>query len=424
VAVGQTRSLAGRGFIAAVVLSLTASSGLLIALSPALYAWILGVVVCFIGPRWLLLVAAVVAGFIVPTTPLVGKLIVTDLLLLGFVTRSVVARTLASEGWRFTTLNANWWLFLFLGWAWLSLALAGSSQTAPALGRITLYALVFATISDDDRPNRSILVSLALFAAVEAILALGGVTPRLGSRLLGFYGDPGVFGFLMMSGVAAAQILNKVARWLLTPILLLAMALTQTRGIWIAGAVVIAVLAVPHIQRRSLRIVTISIIVAAVAFWVQAELAPRLSLQPESLLVRVASWESAIALIESQPFTGYGWAVGIAEIPAGSVPPYNLWLNVAASAGIVGALLMTGFLASLVRELIKAAHRLPRLYLAFLAGFLVLSLGEMTLYAGSPSSIVFFVLGGSGLAASHTTRNTMRRNDFDTKSSGLRKDPS
>jgi hypothetical protein len=117
-------------------------------------------------------------------------------------------------------------------------------------------------------------------------------------------------------------------------------------------------------------------------------------LNPASVTLRTLSWSEGYALLTSQPAFGYGWAIGKLF---GSLPTFNLWLNIGASTGVVGILTFGLFAGSLVVWLSRQREPIARYVLAYVAGFFVLSVGEMTVWAASAMTITFFGIAGAAV---------------------------
>lgn len=377
----------------AIVIAVVAA-GYAIAQRSELSLALAGAVVAVIAPPWVLLAGAIVAQDVLPREPIVGQLILSDLCLMAFVMRWAIARVIDSDRARLTR-SRYLWLGGFLAWAWLGVVVGGS-PTATALGRVTLYGAVFVAASTDRRLARPLLQLLALYAAFEAFLSLTGFTSSTGLRLLGFYGDPGVFGALMLAGVAGSMVLPFRLRLFTMPLVVSAGILTFTRATWVAMAIQGALILLPRVRRRRALIAALVAVVVALAFWAAPIVTERFGLNPHSVPLRVSSWQRAVELIRDEPVNGHGWDVG-GTLGRG-VAPYNLWLNTAASTGVVGALLLTGFLAAVVRDLVRVRNRVAQAGLIYVVAFLVLSLQTMTIHAAGTVTIAFFSVAGVCLA--------------------------
>jgi O-antigen ligase len=372
--------------------------GFLVAEAPGPIVAGLLVTAALVLPPWMLLISSIILAHVLPGYTLVGALQGPDIALLLYLIRwsaMVLARGRAGFQDRRVVLI----LALSVGWWWISLILSGSTGTALALTRITLYATVFAAATSEKGLGRALLAGVAVYAAIEAALSLVGVTLRVEGRLAGTYGDPGIFGLLMLAGIAAAGVLPRpmplIARSLTIPALIL----TLTRGAWIAVAVSLLTIAWPHVNRRMVRLAAAGALVLALSWWLVPLATTQLGLDPRSLPIRVASWRAGLELAADEPITGHGWALGERFYSSGQPQPFNTWINVAASSGVIGAVILGAFVLRLLRILSRSEETVARSWFAYLAGFLTLSLGEMTIYATSPATILFFVLTGAVVAS-------------------------
>ena len=364
-------------------------------------------IIAFICPRWLLLAGAIVTNRALVGYEVIGHLQAADILLLIFLLRWL-SGMLASGVLRTPPRALTLWLGTFLLWAWISLVLASSWQTGWALGRITMYAAVFVAASMDAHSARPLLRFIAAYACLEALLALIGVTARVEGRLYGIVGDPVQTGLLMLAGLAAVRTLGMFPRRIAYVLLWATIVLTFTRSIWVASSVSLLVVAWPNLRTRLMRVAAVTLLALAASWWLIPVATTTFHLSSESIDLRVQSWTSGVHLVQSKPIVGNGWAIGTAS-DISTPPPFNLWINVAASTGIPGALLLTGFLVRLTASLAYSREALPRVWFQYVVGFLVLSLGEMTVWAAGSSTIEFFALTGAVVGALDTTLASPRR---------------
>jgi hypothetical protein len=368
--------------------------------SPAATGLVLAVALLCTLPAWTLLALTVLSLQVQPfiDTSFISPFQVADVLLLVFVARGAAHLLIGPHPPSGMRNVSSVWLLLFLGWAWASLAAVGSWDTALALGRVSLYGAAFFFAARDESLARPLLYTVVVSAAAE--VAFGVV--RAGApdtRLVGTYGDPHQLGILLLAALPVTLLLPRI--WVRVPALVIVVAglfLTYTRGIWIAGTAELALLALPFMRRYVVRVGLVAAVVTGVALWLQERVSQQFNLSAQSLPLRVRSWETALSLIRDDPVLGSGWAVGLKLGPLGT-PPYNVWLNLGASTGVPGVLLFIVFVGVLTWELARSRQAVARATLVFLAGFLVLSLGEMTLYAAAGGTILFFIVSGSGLGA-------------------------
>jgi hypothetical protein len=405
------RGRVGRSTALLLVILAVLAIGYVSAERPFGMAGLLGLVAALISPRWCLLGIAIASGHFLQGYQLPGGLIVSDLLLAVYVARVIASRLAGREapfrwGWR-------GWLVAFVGWAWLSLIVTGSWVTATALARVTVYAVVFLLASQDRSLAKPLFRFVAAYATFEAVLALTGVIPPALGRLAGLYGDPGVFGLLMLAGIAGTFTLPRWLRAICLPLLILATFLTFSRNVWVAAIAMFAIVILPRIQRRFLLVVAIIGVICLVGYLAAAYVTSQFDLNPQSLPLRLRSWETAVGFIQDHPGFGLGWDLG-GQFGHGTgvFPPYNLWLNVAASTGILGAVLLTIWLAFLVKTLAQASGILPRAGLLLTVAFLTNSIQAMSIYAAGTVAITFFILAAAAVAAAEKEMESPLQDDY------------
>jgi len=307
-------------------------------------------------------------------------------------------------------------LLAFAAWAWLSVAATTSWGSATALGRVTLYAACFACLSLTSRSARPLFLFVMWLSLLQLVLSV-----LLNVELDTFVGDPHQLGMLLLAGLAGTAFLVRPrSRLLVSIVLLVGIIATTRRGIWIAGAAEVTALLVTRAQGKVQKLAPIALAVALAVgasllgvLSAEEQLQTDLSLNEDSVQLRSESWQYGLQLAAGHPLLGVGWASGNADIEEGVVrglppihaqdtfAPYNLWINLAASTGIVGAALFTMFLVTLGRGYIAAttAHPAARAGIVLLVGFVVLSVSEMTLYAAAPATINFLLLSGAALGS-------------------------
>jgi hypothetical protein len=155
------------------------------------------------------------------------------------------------------------------------------------------------------------------------------------------------------------------------------------------------------------------LLVAVVGALVAQPITQILGLNPDSLTLRVVSIQSGYRLGMSSALIGVGWAgVGDGTEPSETAfPPFNLWINVLRGLGIPGVILLSAYLLSVL----SGAAQRPRTMLLFGSAFVMLSLSEMTLYAGSRLTLLFFAM--SMIACTPRSRNCGGGNDVDGRRS-------
>jgi O-antigen ligase len=237
-----------------------------------------------------------------------------------------------------------------------------------------------------------------VYAAIDATLALAGVTPSSGYRLLGIEGDPGTLGLTLLAGIAGSLVLSPWVRTVTLLPITVGIMFTLTRGVWIAAAGTMAVALMPRVHRRGLRVAIVAGLIVISGVMSIPWLTNELDLNPFSIDLRLVSWTSALDLIRSQPIVGVGWGgEQLFSISSNTPLPFNLWLNVAVTTGVVGALLLTVFLIGLLRALVGSMHPVARAGLAYCVGMLMFSLGATFMFGGSSVAIDFFLLTGAAI---------------------------
>ena len=388
IARGGLSSIGATGLtIAALILSIGFGVG--VTTRPGLTILAISTVIAFLLPVWVPLAVALVAMWfrsLVPELP--SGLLLSDVAMGIFMLRWAAPWFLYERDKRLQT--STWWLLAFLSWAWIAM-LFNQGEEHLALARISAYGALFIATSVTRGVAKPLYILAALAAAIQvAVLVASGVI---------LVGDPHQLGQIAMAGIAGAQFVrNKVWRSALFLLSLAGVALCFRRGIWIAGAVEIGVLGLPLLRNRQGRKrLVLGVLVGAIAafgmYQAQEALTARLGLNEESIVLRQEGWGNAITAIQADPIVGHGWATAVES----GQPAYNLGLNVAASVGIAGAVLIAGFFTALVLTLSKRSDRESVGVFAYLLGFLVLSMAEMTFYAAAAGTAAFFVLLGAAV---------------------------
>ncbi|MGW0828103.1 O-antigen ligase family protein [Streptomyces sp. NPDC002845] len=348
-------------------------------------------------PPALLLAGAIVLGhgLGVPALqqPLVGPLLISDVLLLSHLLRCLVQRRTEQKA---AHRHVKVWLGLFLAWSFLATVGAGTAIT-PLL-RITVYCAVFALLSNRETDRGQIYRVVLGYALVNIV---GGVLQGQ-TRLVGLdIGDPAQMGVLLLAALCPllTSEMRFTGRWAVGAVLLFGIFLTQTRSVWFATVVVLAVWA----QKKVSLVRLTAVFLAFGLLGLKAvDLVTRwFGLNPASGDLRVVSVVNGIRAGLEDPVFGAGWGYVSsvehlrisASGAADQIQPYNLLVNVFASAGLPAVLMLMLFLGELLRRL--TLHRAAPLL--FTVGVLAMSLVEMTLYAGSMLTVLFFTYAGMGL---------------------------
>ncbi|MEX1264140.1 MAG: O-antigen ligase family protein [Actinomycetota bacterium] len=326
-----------------------------------------------------------------------GLPLLSDVLIMLFIGRSAVGLLLGRQPPQ-AARKPIVALGCFFATAWLALAFTGELETAAAFARISLYGALFVAASCDREGARATMISIALFASLEALLGILGLTPRVAGRLYGLYGDPGQTGLLLLAGYSFSTLLPQPWKTASTVLTAFGIVLTQTRST--AMALIVATLAWhwPRLRRGRLKLAVVAIMLVLIGWWLIPIATERFGLNAASIALREKSWWVGFSLIAREPLVGHGWAVGgLPTSGPGEQAPYNLWLNVAASTGLVSVAFLALFTYFLLDAIWRSDRRECSALIPFLLGFLVQSLGEMTFYAASASTIAFF--GLTGIAA-------------------------
>jgi hypothetical protein len=178
--------------------------------------------------------------------------------------------------------------------------------------------------------------------------------------------------------------------------LVLSAILTLRRGIW-AGLIAAAA---STVFKRRPWLALATILLSLAAGWMATGTVTQIAgLSPSSIALRTTSIREGLALWRERPMSGWGWAWW-ARSPTDDLVPYNLFVNSLAAAGILGGLLVTSYLAALLVR----AWRSGSLWVPFLVFFCVLSTSEMTIFAGSAATLLFFFVAGAIHAAPRRER--------------------
>jgi hypothetical protein len=356
-------------------------------------------------PPAVLLTAAVVTvhglGTAALAAPVAGPLLASDVLLLVYLVRALaLPRPVNTAPHRLI----GPCLVLFLAWSVLATALAGASVT-PLL-RIAVYGAVFLALSRHGTDRRVVYGVMLGYAMVNLV---GGMLQGQ-TRLVGLdVGDPAQTGALLLA--ALCPLLTRELRFtgsrVVAAALLGGIFLTQTRGVWFAAIVVLAVWALPRVSLA--RLVAVFLALGVLGLRTVDWVTDHFGLNGTSIDFRVHSIGNGIRDGLANPLFGSGWGnvssmshlrAHIADAPE-EVRPYNLFVSVFAFVGVPGLLLLTLALGGLLHALI-ARKDAP---LLFTVAVLAMSLTEMTLYAGSMLTLLFFVYAGMGLGPAEARRS-------------------
>ncbi|MFI2369186.1 O-antigen ligase family protein [Streptomyces sp. NPDC018833] len=350
-------------------------------------------------PPEVLLAAALVTGSGLGITalqaPLVGPLLLSDLLLLACLGCLLQRRPGEAKHDRFLAVS----LALFVGWSLLATLHVGTSVT-PLL-RIALYGAVFLLLARHRGNRKPVYAIVTCYALVNVV---GGVIQDQ-TRLVGLdIGDPAQTGALLLA--ALCPLLTSELRtplpWLVGAVLLCGIFLTQTRSVWFATVVVLVVWAQKRLTLPRLLVwfTALALLGLQTVSWVTGVF----GLNSTSADYRWQTIDAGLRRGFESPLFGSGWGYASSgldhSVPSylnqavDSVLPYNLFVCVFASVGVPGVLMLALFVCRLLHRLV-ARRGAP---LLFTVAVLAMSLTEMTLYAGSMLTLLFFTYAGMGLA--------------------------
>jgi O-Antigen ligase len=380
--------------------------GMASVLAPKAVATAVGLVVVMIAAPGLLLFFAVILfhGLGNAEAVRVGSVTATDVLLGLWLIRQL-ARA-AMDRHRLQVARSSRWLAAFLAWAWLVTLLHGVRVTP--LMRVTLYVAVSILLTNaGEIDRRAIRTAIVIYAAIEIVLTAPHI---FRTRLVGeTIGDSAQFGLLLLACLAVLVGCARPStfrRWSVAIVLIWTIA-TVTRGIWFSLGVMLTLVLAKRLSFR--RLVAVVAGGAVLGFLAIGPLTARLDLNASSGGVRLDSIRYGIAAAKDSPVTGHGWAsqstqttLARPQEPAAR-PAFNLFVNVAAALGLPGVALLVTYLIQLFRELARG----PRDAFLFGAAFFALSLTEMTIYAGSLGTVLFFLYAGLGSGRTATEDATV-----------------
>jgi hypothetical protein len=375
-------------------------SVVVVAKSTAYAPVISGSLLALLVPSGTVLAGAVVLGHGLGNegvrSSLYGPLGLTDLLLLVWLFRSLGQRQASrGRGSRYT-IAALTALIAFLSWSLLVTYIDGASITP--LVRLVVYGAVFAYLAMYGVNRKQLYIPIVLYAVFNIVVGIA-----LGQhRLTGFdVGDPAQMGGLILAALCPllSRELRFRGRWLIVAMLLCGIILTQTRSVWFATIVVLVVWAQRRLSLR--RVIMLTVSLTFIGLIVVAPLTRTLGLNETSADLRIQSISNGIQSGLAHPLLGSGWAsISVVDLSSPSratinqyTLPFNLFVNIFTSVGLPGVLLFLAFFAILLRRL-SMTREAP---LLFTVAVLAMSITEMTIYAGSTLTILFFIYAGMGL---------------------------
>jgi len=360
--------------------------GLVLTRSPKLAVAVVAIAVAALLPSWLLVTASLVTvrglGGLLPSAGLPSWQTVSALLVLTAVVKWTLARRRHSHGRpsRLALLVAA-----LMVWLLVTAIALGTVLTAPL--RLVPFALIPLVYFEDARGEQKLLRGIVAFALIEAALSI----KQFPTRLYGIHvRDPHEMGFLLVGSLAVVisdTVHLKHPRWV-TAALLVSIAATRTRGVWLAALVLLALWIIPRATgRRALLLAAGAVVVGALLF---SPLSHAFDLNPHSSSIRTQSVSAGLKNATHHPIFGEGWS-STKVVPGVPKPPGDRPYDLVVFFAVVG-----GFPAALLAllMLIEAAHTASRRHfgaLLFFGAFIAFSVSESTLYPGSLTAPLFFI---------------------------------
>ncbi|WP_237519646.1 O-antigen ligase family protein [Streptomyces sp. HUCO-GS316] len=334
--------------------------------------------------------------------PMPGLLLISDVLLLAYLLWGLAQRPIGKAA-RIGLVGL--FLVVFLAWSFLATTLAGTSVT-PLL-RIAVYGAVFLILSRRGA-DRSLLYGMVVCYAVVNVV--GGVLQGQ-TRLMGLdVGDPGQMGALLVAALCPLLTaeLRFSGRWIIGAVLLYGIYLTQTRSVWFATIVVLVIWAQKKLSLS--KVIVILLLLAALGLMAVDWVTQQFGLNEYSTYLRTQSVVNGIHNGLAHPLLGSGWgqvaSMGhfqpLTSEAVDPVYPYNLLISVFTFVGVPGVLMLVLFFGGLLRHLVSRRQAPLLVTLDFLAH----SVTEMSLYAASMQTLLFFIYAGIGLAPNGRTPQT------------------
>ncbi|MFK4106524.1 O-antigen ligase family protein [Streptomyces sp. NPDC019531] len=326
--------------------------------------------------------------------PVAGLLLISDVLLLTYLLWSLAQRPTGKAA---PTGLVGLFLVVFLAWSFLATTHAGASVT-PLL-RITVYGAVFLILARRGADRRLLYGIVLCYALVNVV---GGVWQGQ-TRLIGLdVGDPGQLGALLVAALCPLLTaeLRFAGRWIIGAVLLYGIYLTQTRSVWFATIVVLVIWAQKKLSLY--KVIVILLLLAALGLMAVDWVTQEFGLNEYSTYLRTQSIVNGIHNGLEHPLLGSGWGQvasmshfqPLTSEAVDPVYPYNLFIGVLTFAGAPGVLMLVMFFGGLLRHLVSRRQAALLVTLDFLAH----SVAEMSLYAGSMQTLLFFIYAGMGLA--------------------------
>ena len=336
----------------------------------------------------MMMYAVIAEAFLIPLAPLAAMVA----LLLGCAAMLLRLRIDRSFHLRRLPYDAPALLFVVIGLLSVAVAPDKAFSFYNFYHLVPIYALTYLLVGQTLRKTRElqrVAFAMALSAALVILYGFyqfifgidissmkwvdGEAFPELSKRVFSTWENPNILaGYLDIVACIAVGLIGVLQRgWRILAILLLAATLACLGMTYARGAcLVVAVVLAGYGALRDWRILLGIAVVGAGALLVDPVLADRLlsvfTRVDTSSEMRLAFWESTIAMVMDHPFLGIGWGMYfmvypeydfyLQGAPVQIVHAHNMYLNYAAEIGIPGALsFLWFFFGSLVLAL-----RVPR----------------------------------------------------------------
>ena len=336
----------------------------------------------------MMMYAVIAEAFLIPLAPLAAMVA----LLLGCGAMLLRLRIDRSFHLRRLPYDAPALLFVVIGLLSVAVAPDKAFSFYNFYHLVPIYALTYLLAGQTLRKTRElqrVAAAMALSAALVILYGFyqfifgidissmkwvdGEAFPELSKRVFSTWENPNILaGYLDIVACIAVGLIGVLQRgWRILAILLLAATLACLGMTYARGAcLVVAVVLAGYGALRDWRILLGIVVVGAGALLVDPVLADRLlsvfTRVDTSSEMRLAFWESTVAMVMDHPFLGIGWGMYfmvypeydfyLQGAPVQIVHAHNMYLNYAAEIGIPGALsFLWFFFGSLVLAL-----RVPR----------------------------------------------------------------
>ena len=336
----------------------------------------------------MMMYAVIAEAFLIPLAPLAAMVA----LLLGCGAMLLRLRIDRSFHLRRLPYDAPALLFVVIGLLSVAVAPDKAFSFYNFYHLVPIYALTYLLVGQTLRKTRElqrVAFAMALSAALVILYGFyqfifgidissmkwvdGEAFPELSKRVFSTWENPNILaGYLDIVACIAVGLIGVLQRgWRILAILLLAATLACLGMTYARGAcLVVAVVLAGYGALRDWRILLGIVVIGAGALLVDPVLADRLlsvfTRVDTSSEMRIAFWESTVAMVMDHPFLGIGWGMYfmvypeydfyLQGAPVQIVHAHNMYLNYAAEIGIPGALsFLWFFFGSLVLAL-----RVPR----------------------------------------------------------------